>query len=130
MLLLILCYNRMKIEIYGKKWCSYCYKAKQLCKREKLDFSYKELNKEFTREEFFEQFPGAKTFPQIIVDGKKIGGYTELAIQLGKTPNNTGDWVGVGTAIGGAVFVATNEPVWIAVGVAVGAALGWQKPED
>ena len=26
------------------------YKAKQLCKREKLD-SYKELNKEFTREE-------------------------------------------------------------------------------
>ena len=86
--------------------------------------------KEFTREEFFEQFPGAKTFPQIIVDGKKIGGYTELAIQLGKTPNNTGDWIGVGTAIGAAVFAATNEPVWIAVGVAVGAALGWQKPED
>ena len=120
----------MRIEIYGKKWCSYCYKAKQLCKRENLDFLYKELNKDFTREELLEQFPGAKTFPQIIMDGKKIGGYTELAIKLGKTPNNTGNWVGVGTAIGAVVFAATNEPVWIAAGVAVGAALGWQKPED
>ena len=122
-------YDGMMIQIYGKKWCSYCYKAKQLCKREGLDFVYKELNKDFTREEFLEQFPGAKTFPQIRMDGKNIGGYTELAVKLGKTPNNTGNWIGVGTAIGAAVFAATNEPVWIAVGVAVGAALGWQKPE-
>ena len=47
-----------------------------------------------------------------------------------KNSNNGGIWIGVGTAIGAAVFAATNEPVWIAVGVAVGAALGWQKPED
>ncbi len=119
----------MVIQIYGKRCCSYCYKAKQLCKREGLDFVYKELNKDFTREEFLGQFPGAKTFPQIRMDGKNIGGYTELAVKLGKTPNNTGNWIGVGTAIGAAVFAATNEPVWIAVGVAVGAALGWQKPE-
>jgi glutaredoxin len=25
-----------------------------------------------------ETFPGARTFPQIIVDGEKIGGYTEF----------------------------------------------------
>ena len=42
---------------------------------------------------------------------------------------NTGAWVGVGTAIGAAVFAATNEPTWIAVGVAVGAALSWKKPK-
>ena len=47
-----------------------------------------------------------------------------------KNSGNAGTWIGVGTAIGAAVFAATNEPVWIAVGVAVGAALGWQKPED
>ena len=47
-----------------------------------------------------------------------------------KNFNKGGIWIGVGTAIGAAVFAATNEPVWIAVGVAVGAALGWQKPED
>ena len=40
---------------------------------------------------------------------------------------NTGGWIGVGTAIGAAVFAATNEPTWIAVGVAVGAALSFNK---
>ena len=43
---------------------------------------------------------------------------------------NTGGWIGVGTAIGAAVFAATNEPTWIAVGVAVGAALSWRKPKN
>ena len=47
-----------------------------------------------------------------------------------KKSNNTGNWIGVGTAIGAAVFAVTNEPVWLAEGVAVGAALGWRKPKD
>jgi hypothetical protein len=42
---------------------------------------------------------------------------------------STVSWVGVGTAIGAAVFAATNEPTWIAVGVGVGAALSWKKPK-
>tara|TARA_B100000586_G_C19899873_1_gene338647 strand:- start:165 stop:356 length:192 start_codon:yes stop_codon:yes gene_type:complete len=40
-----------------------------------------------------------------------------------KSSDIAGNWIGVGTAIGAAVFAATNEPVWIAVGVAIGAAL-------
>ena len=40
---------------------------------------------------------------------------------------NAGAWVGLGTAIGAAVFAATNEPVWIAIGVAIGAALSSKK---
>ena len=48
---------------------------------------------------------------------------------ISKGSNNGGNWIGVGTAIGAAVFAATNEPVWIAVGVAIGAALGWRKPK-
>lgn len=47
-----------------------------------------------------------------------------------KKHNNAGNWIGVGTAIGAAVFAATNEPTWLAVSVAVGAALGWPKPKD
>ena len=41
-------------------------------------YEYKELGKDFTREEVFEKFPSARTFPQIRVDGENIGGYTEL----------------------------------------------------
>ena len=47
-----------------------------------------------------------------------------------KNSNNAVTWIGVGTAIGAAVFAATNEPVWIAVGVAIGAALSRQKPKN
>ena len=119
----------MYIEIYGKRWCSFSKKAKQMCETEKLDCVYKELNKDFTREDFNQRFPGAKTFPQIQIDDENIGGYTELAARLGKTTGNAGQWIGIGTAIGAAVFAATNEPVWIAVGVAVGAALSVRKPE-
>ena len=43
--------------------------------------------------------------------------------------NNVGNWIGVCTAIGAALFAATNEPTWIAVGIAIGAALGTQKPK-
>ena len=116
------------VEIYGKKRCLFSHRAKQLCKREKLSHTYKQLGKDFTKEEFYEKFPGAKTFPQIIMNGEKIGGYTELVDKLGVVPYNSGNWVGVGAALGAAVFAATNEPVWIAVGVAIGAALSWQKP--
>ena len=42
---------------------------------------------------------------------------------------NTGNWIGVCTAIGAALFAATNEPTWLAVGVAIGAALGTRKPK-
>ena len=68
----------MMIEIYGKTFCPYSDKAKALCEREGLEYSYKELDKDFTREEFFNIFPTARTFPQIKIDGNDIGGYTEL----------------------------------------------------
>ena len=44
-----------------------------------------------------------------------------------KDSNNGGTLIGVGTAIGVAVFAITNEPTWIAVGVAIGAAISWMK---
>ena len=52
--------------------------AKGLCIQEKLDYNYKQLDVDFTREQLFELFPGARTFPQIKIDGESIGGYTEL----------------------------------------------------
>ena len=66
------------IEIYGKPQCPSCVKAKQLCEMRQLSFEYKQLGTDFDREEIMEMFPGARTFPQIIVDGEKIGGFTEF----------------------------------------------------
>ena len=36
------------------------------------------LNEDYNRDQFFEIFPTAKTFPQIIINEEKIGGYHEL----------------------------------------------------
>jgi len=70
------------IEIYGKTQCPYCDMAKALCEQKGLDFEYKLFGVDFSREELMETFPGARTFPQIIVDGNKIGGYVELKEHL------------------------------------------------
>ena len=66
----------MKAEIYSKTNCVFCDKAKmRLAKHNPQIFM---LDKDFTREEFFNIFPTARTFPQIKIDGNDIGGYTEL----------------------------------------------------
>lgn len=68
----------MKVEIYSKPQCPYCVKAKNLAEREKLDYDYYMLDSDFNREQLMALFPTARTFPQITIDGKSIGGYTEF----------------------------------------------------
>tara|TARA_B100000927_G_scaffold170616_1_gene137593 strand:+ start:2587 stop:2820 length:234 start_codon:yes stop_codon:yes gene_type:complete len=68
----------MIVEIYSKQQCPFCVQAKALAEREGAELTYKMLDEDFDREELMETFPGARTFPQIIVDGQKIGGFTEF----------------------------------------------------
>ena len=68
----------MIVEIYSKPQCPYCIQAKALAESKGYELTYKMLDEDFTREQLFETFPTARTFPQIIVDGKKIGGFTEF----------------------------------------------------
>ena len=48
--------------------------AKNLAEQKQYDLTVKMLDEDFDRETLMETFPGARTFPQIIVDGNKIGG--------------------------------------------------------
>lgn len=68
----------MNVEIYSKPQCPFCVQAKALAEREGHNLTYKMLDVDFNREELMETFPGARTFPQIIVNGDKIGGFTEF----------------------------------------------------
>ena len=72
----------MKAEIFGKPDCIHCEKAKFLCKQKEIEFTYQELGKDFEMGFILEKFPGAKTFPQIIVDGEHVGGYDDLSVSL------------------------------------------------
>jgi len=77
------------ITIWGKPACPSCLKAKAMCESRQFKFEYKELGKDFTREEVFETFPNAKTFPQIIVGDNKVGGYEQFVAYVEDT-NYTG----------------------------------------
>jgi glutaredoxin 3 len=66
------------IEIWGKPQCPYCTQATILCKEYGYDYIYKQLDEDFRREDVFEEFPNARTFPQIKIDGQRIGGYDQL----------------------------------------------------
>tara|TARA_A200000159_G_C7190641_1_gene283647 strand:- start:197 stop:415 length:219 start_codon:yes stop_codon:yes gene_type:complete len=71
------------IIIYGKEQCPYCDMAKDLVERKELEYQYKQLGKDFAFKDLVERFPTARTFPQIVMDGNSIGGYTELEKLIG-----------------------------------------------
>ena len=77
----------MNVEIYSKTNCIFCDKAKMRLANENPKIHI--LDRDYTREDFFKKFPTARTFPQIIVDGEKIGGYTEFEPFFTKPQNNT-----------------------------------------
>ena len=66
------------VVIYGKEQCPYCDKANALCEQRGFTYTYKQLGVDFDREEMLEEFPTARTFPQIIFNGGKVGGYDAL----------------------------------------------------
>ena len=61
----------------------YCDKAVHIAQQmiqETSEHSYDKymLDEDFTREELVEKFPNARTFPQIVIDGENIGGYSNF----------------------------------------------------
>ena len=72
----------MMVKIFGKDNCAYCNMAKQLCESKGVEYEYLMLGEDYQQEEFFSTFPGARTFPQIILNGENIGGFNELRDKL------------------------------------------------
>jgi glutaredoxin len=68
----------MIIEIYTKENCIYCSKAKEFLAEKGLVYSEYILGKDYTKEFIVENFPSARTYPVIIIDGVNIGGYDSL----------------------------------------------------
>jgi len=72
----------MKFTVYSKNGCPYCVKIKQVLELSELQHVVYELNKDFTREEFYAEFGQGSTFPQVIADDCHIGGCTETVKYL------------------------------------------------
>ena len=68
-----------RVQVYTKRNCPYCIRAKTLLSRKGV--SYEEIDVE-QREDalrvWLAEATGQKTVPQIFVDGRSLGGFTDI----------------------------------------------------
>jgi len=68
----------MKAIVWSKYNCPYCEQAKALLKSKGIEYQEKKIGDGYTKEDLLESVPTARTVPQIFLDEKLIGGFTEL----------------------------------------------------
>jgi glutaredoxin 3 len=69
----------MTIEMYTSQPCAYCVNAKALLNQKGLDYSEIDISTDANKASEMVKRSGRQTVPQIFIDGKSIGGFTELA---------------------------------------------------
>jgi len=73
----------MKFTIYSKDGCPFCTKIQQVMQLVELQHVIYKLNRDFTREEFYDRFGQGSTFPQVVLDNDQtLGGCTETVKYL------------------------------------------------
>ena len=67
-----------RIRMYSTRWCGYCVRAKTLLESRGIEYEEIWLDDDpGFRQKLFD-LTGGWTVPQILIDGRPIGGYTEL----------------------------------------------------
>ena len=66
------------IQLYTTRWCGYCVRAKALLDGKRLPYEEIHLDDDEHFRRTLHELTGGWTVPQIVIDGKPIGGYTEL----------------------------------------------------
>jgi glutaredoxin len=72
----------MTAIVWSKHQCPYCDQAKALLKQRGIEFEERNIMTDWTKEQLLEAVPGARSVPQIFLDDKLIGGFTELRKHL------------------------------------------------
>ena len=72
----------MNFAVYTRVGCPYCDQVKQVLSGK--GYSYQEylLDSNFTREQFYREFGNGATFPQVLLNGAKLGGCTDTVRYL------------------------------------------------
>jgi len=68
----------MTVVVWSRDLCVYCDMAKRELTKRSIEFEERKIGDGWTKEQLLEEVPNARTIPQIVIDGKVIGGYTEL----------------------------------------------------
>ena len=73
-----------KHELYSlfQGWMSLLQSSTQVLDLAQFNYVEYKLNKDFDRKGFYEEFGRGSTFPQVVLDGEKLGGCTETVKYL------------------------------------------------
>ena len=67
-----------RIQVFTTGWCGYCERAKALLRKRGLEYEEIRVDEQPGFRARLQQETGGWTVPQIVIDGRPIGGYTEL----------------------------------------------------
>lgn len=65
------------VKIYTTGWCGYCTAALRFLRQKGVDFEQIDADNPQTRK-WLRDVTGRTTVPQIFIDGKSVGGYTDI----------------------------------------------------
>jgi glutaredoxin 3 len=68
----------MDVRIYTTRWCAYCVRAKALLEQRGIPYEEVSLEDDPHFRQTLIDLTGGWTVPQILIDGRPIGGYDEL----------------------------------------------------
>jgi glutaredoxin 3 len=68
-----------RIQMYTSPWCGYCVRTKALLDSHGLGYEEVDVGDDPALRARLHELTGGFTVPQILVDERPIGGYTELA---------------------------------------------------
>ncbi len=76
----------MNFTVYSKRLCPYCDKIKKVLEHLSVSKGFPvviyELDTDFTREEFISEFGEGSTFPQVLINDKRMGGCVDTVKYL------------------------------------------------
>ena len=67
----------MNFAVYTRSGCPYCDKVKQVLDAKKKSYQEYRLGEHFDREKFDQEFGKGATFPQVLMNEKKLGGCSD-----------------------------------------------------
>jgi glutaredoxin 3 len=68
----------MRVQMYTTAWCGYCVRAKALLDARGIPYEEIRLDDDPSFRQKLMDLTGGWTVPQIVIDGRPIGGYVEL----------------------------------------------------
>ena len=67
-----------QVTVYTTDFCPYCSSAKTLLAKRSVEYEEVNLARDPDGRNKLSELPGMITFPQIVIDGEKLGGFQEL----------------------------------------------------